>query len=196
VTRATPPTTGVILAGGRATRMGGRDKGLLPFRGRPLVAHALEVRAQVERVLINANRNLSDYAALDVPVITDTVPGCPGPLAGMLAGLRHAQTEWVLCIPCDAVRLPLDLAARLHGGAARDGLAAYATAGGDGLYTCCLLHRSLADAVERALQEGRASVRAFLEECGAVAVEFGNWPAVARNLNTPADLRDAAVGLP
>lgn len=182
------PTTGVVLAGGRGTRMQGVDKGLLPFAGRPLAARVLDaLRPQVTHLLISANRNLERYAALGVPVVPDTVPGFQGPLAGMLAGLRHASTGWVLFAPCDALYLPDNLAARLHGA----GGTAYATAGSDALYTCCLLHRSLVAEMESALREGRRALRDFLAAQGAIAVDFPDWPAQLRNANTPQDLAGA-----
>ena len=110
--------TGVVLAGGRGSRMGGVDKGLQTLRGAPLALHAL-LRLQQQRggwigpCFINANRHLAAYEALGVPVWPDVVEGWAGPLAGMLTGLVHAETPWVLTVPCDSPLLPLDLAARL-----------------------------------------------------------------------------------
>ncbi len=188
----TPAITGVVLAGGQGVRMQGADKGLVPFAGGPLAARALEaLRPQVAQLLISANRNLDRYAALGVPVVPDTIPGFQGPLAGMLAGLRRAGTEWVLFVPCDALHLPGDLAQRLHAALLPGVQAAYAKAGGDALYTCCLLHRRLADEMESALRNGRGAVRDFLAACHAIAVDFPDWPAPLRNANTPDDLMRA-----
>jgi molybdopterin molybdotransferase len=106
--------TGLILAGGRGTRMGTVDKGLQPFRGKPMVAHVLErLRAQVGAVAINANQNLDTYAALGVPVWPDDTPGFAGPLAGLEAGMRRCATPLMLTAPCDSPFVPEDLAARL-----------------------------------------------------------------------------------
>ena len=186
--------TGVVLAGGRGRRMNGQDKGLLPLRGRPLAAQVLEIlRLQVTRLLISANRNLELYSALGAPVITDTFPGFQGPLAGMLAGLRSAETDWVLFVPCDAASLPADLALRLRRALCADTKAAYATTQGNHFYTCCLLHRSLADEIEAALRAGRRAVHDFLAAHAAVAVDFPGWPAELRNLNTPEDWRKVAA---
>ena len=185
--------TGVVLAGGRGRRMGGRDKGLLPLRGLPLAALALEaLRPQVRHLLISANRNLEQYSALGVRVVTDSIPGFQGPLAGMLTGLRAANTDWVLFVPCDAAHLPGDLASRLYQSVGGN-KAAYATAQNDGLYTCCLLHHSLADDIEAALRAGRRAVREFLAAQNAVDVDFPGWLAQARNLNTPEQLHVAAL---
>ncbi len=107
--------TGVILAGGRATRMGGVDKGLVTLNDRPLVAHVLAtLRPQVATVLINANRNLESYAELGCRVIADVQQDYPGPLAGIAAALERAETPWVLTVPCDGPLLAADLGARLY----------------------------------------------------------------------------------
>lgn len=108
--------TGLVLAGGRATRMGGLDKGLQPFHGTPLALHALNrLRrgAGVGALALNANRHLDDYRAFGVPVWPDADASYAGPLAGFLAGLTHCQTPYLLTVPCDAPLFPLDLAQRL-----------------------------------------------------------------------------------
>ncbi len=106
--------TGLVLAGGRGSRMGGVDKGLQPYLGQPLAQHALQRLApQVGPLMISANRHLADYAALGVPVWPDAQADYPGPLAGLLSGLRHCQTPYLLSVPCDSPRFPADLAARL-----------------------------------------------------------------------------------
>lgn len=109
--------TGLVLAGGRGTRMGGVDKGLQLFNGVPLAQHSLlRLQAQVGTVRVNANRNLAAYAAFGVTVHADaTVAGedFAGPLAGFLTGLRHSASPYLLTVPCDTPRFPLDLAARL-----------------------------------------------------------------------------------
>ncbi|MES2352139.1 MAG: gephyrin-like molybdotransferase Glp [Pseudomonadota bacterium] len=109
--------TGLILAGGRGTRMGRVDKGLQPFRGATLVAHVLQRLApQVSIVAINANRNLPQYqaAAGDAPVLPDFIDGFEGPLAGLQVGLQYCPTELLLTAPCDSPFLPADLAERLY----------------------------------------------------------------------------------
>jgi molybdopterin molybdotransferase len=109
--------TGLILAGGRGTRMGRVDKGLQPFQDATLVAHVLRRLApQVATVIVNANRNLPRYQALEgvAAVLPDTLGGYEGPLAGLQTGLRHCATELLLTAPCDSPFLPADLAARLH----------------------------------------------------------------------------------
>ena len=106
--------TGLILAGGRGTRMGGVDKGLQNFNGIPLALHTLmRLGPQVESVMVNANRNLSAYESFGASVWPDASADFAGPLSGFLVGLERAETPYVLTVPCDTPRLPLDLAERL-----------------------------------------------------------------------------------
>lgn len=106
--------TGLILAGGRATRMGGVDKGLALLDDKPMVAHVISRLApQVNRVIINANRNQSSYAAFGLPVWPDEQPDFAGPLAGLQVGLRHCATPYLVTTPCDSPYLPHNLVQRL-----------------------------------------------------------------------------------
>jgi len=106
--------TGMVLAGGRGTRMGGVDKGLQTYRGMPLALHAmLRLAPQVGEVMINANRNLAAYESMGVPVWPDVVPDYPGPLAGWLTGLERCTTPYLVTVPCDTPGFPVDLVERL-----------------------------------------------------------------------------------
>jgi molybdopterin-guanine dinucleotide biosynthesis protein A len=106
--------TGLILAGGRGSRMGGVDKGLQNFHGMPLaLATLLRLQPQVGEVLINANRNLGAYEAFGVPVWPDVLPDFAGPLAGFLTGLERCETPWLVTVPCDTPLFPADLVERL-----------------------------------------------------------------------------------
>lgn len=106
--------TGVVLAGGQGSRMGGVDKGLLRWRGEPLIAPILAgLQPQVGQAMINANRRLEEYQSFGVPVVGDTLADFQGPLAGMLVALQHASTAYVLCVPCDTPRVFPSLATRL-----------------------------------------------------------------------------------
>jgi molybdenum cofactor guanylyltransferase len=99
--------------------MGGVDKGLQRYRGVPLAQYALERLApQVGSTLINANRNLDEYRRLGAPVWPDELADYPGPLAGMLAGLAHCSTPYLVTVPCDSPNFPADLVARLSQGLA------------------------------------------------------------------------------
>ena len=114
--------TGLVLAGGRGSRMGGVDKGLQNHRGLPLALHAvLKLQQQAGAVMINANRNLAAYEAMGVPVWPDPIADYAGPLAGLLAGLEHCETPWLVTVPCDTPNFPDDLVARLAQEAADSG---------------------------------------------------------------------------
>ncbi|MGF7189672.1 molybdenum cofactor guanylyltransferase [Robbsia andropogonis] len=111
--------TGVILCGGRASRMGGIDKGWVMLNGQPLVEHArARLAPQVGSLIISANRHITRYAAL-APVVTDALPDYPGPLAGVVAALRATKTRYLACVPCDVPALPEDLVERLSHGLMR-----------------------------------------------------------------------------
>ena len=114
--------TGLILAGGRGSRMGGVDKGLQNFNGIPLALHTLmRLGPQVETVMVNANRNLSAYESFGASVWPDASADFAGPLSGFLVGLERAETPYLLTVPCDTPRLPLDLAERLANALVREG---------------------------------------------------------------------------
>ena len=109
--------TGLILAGGRGARMGGVDKGLQNHLGTPLALHALlRLGPQVGEIMINANRNLGAYESMGVPVWPDSLPDYAGPLAGFLTGLERCETPYLVTVPCDSPRFPLDLVERLADG--------------------------------------------------------------------------------
>ena len=114
----TSEITGLVLAGGRGSRMGGVDKGLQNHLGLPLAMHALlRLGPQVGHLMVNANRNLGAYDSMGVPVWPDAMAGgsddYPGPLAGFLAGLEHCETPYLVTVPCDTPNFPHDLVARL-----------------------------------------------------------------------------------
>lgn len=115
-----PPTLGIILAGGLSRRMGGGDKPLLSLEGRPLLAHvAQRLAPQCEGLILNANGNPSRFGSAGLPVVPDSIPGRPGPLAGILAGLEWAaarcpEIEWAVSVPGDTPFVPGDLVRRLH----------------------------------------------------------------------------------
>ena len=114
MTIATQDITGLVLAGGRGSRMGGVDKGLQNHKGVPLALHALlRLQPQVGEVMINANRNLGAYESMGVPVWPDVQSDFPGPLAGVLVGLERCETPYLVTVPCDTPNFPLDLVDRL-----------------------------------------------------------------------------------
>lgn len=148
--------TGLVLAGGRGSRMGGVAKGLQVLHGRPLLAHVLErLQPQVGPLLINANQELERHAEFGWPVIADDSADYLGPLAGILAGLRACESEWLLCVPCDSPRLPRDLATRLARACAEaQADLAYAVCEGQAQPVFCLLRRHLTESAAQFLAEG------------------------------------------
>lgn len=201
MTAPIPPAaiTGLILAGGRGSRMGGVDKGLQPFEGQALVLHALQRLApQVQHLAVNANRHLDRYAALGVPVWPDDrplgLPDFPGPLAGFLAGLSRCETPYLVTVPCDSPRLPLDLVERLADRLSRAGaeVAVATTLAAEGGPTerqpvFCLMHRRVLDGLRRFLQGGQRSVDRWIGAQHSVEVCFDDADAFF-NANTLQDL--------
>lgn len=187
------PIAGVILAGGLGRRMAGdatgEDKGLRPFAGRPLAAHAIERLApQVSVLAINANRNLDAWRGFGLPVLPDRVPGFAGPLAGLHAAMAWADTPWVATVPCDSPLLPPDLVARLAAAAAAEhAQVAVARTGTRAHPVFALVRRALADDLERFLASGRRRIDAWYAPLRVVEVPFDDERAFV-NLNTPDEL--------
>ena len=188
--------TGLILAGGRGSRMGGVDKGLQMYRGRPLAQHALErLRPQVGPVMVNANRNQETYRALNVPIWPDEVSDFPGPLAGMLAGLAHCDTALLATVPCDTPNFPLDLVARLaHGLRSADADIAVAyTHVGEELFAqpvFCLMKTSLRDALAAFVAAGERKTGFFARGQRNTRVVFED-DAQFFNINTLIELEQS-----
>ena len=186
--------TGLILAGGRGSRMGGADKGLQNHLGMPLALHALlRLAPQVGEVMINANRNLGAYESFGVPVWPDPLADYAGPLAGFLAGLEHCETEWLVTVPCDTPAFPHDLVARLAAGAAAaDAPVALARTLEDGVAQThpvfCLMRASLLESLVRFTQGGGRKIDRWTASVGAIEVPFDD-PAAFFNANTPDELQ-------
>jgi molybdopterin-guanine dinucleotide biosynthesis protein A len=184
-----PPTLGVVLAGGLARRMGGGDKTLLPLQGRPMLAHLLERLApQVAALALSANGDPARFASVapGLPVLPDTIPGHPGPLAGILAGMDHAAAlglDWVLSVPGDTPLIPPDLAVRLH--AARAPVACAASQG-RAHPPVAVWSVALRDDLRAAIAAGEGKVSRWAARHGCARVEWPSDPFL--NVNTPEDL--------
>lgn len=189
--------TGVILAGGRARRMGGEDKGLLDLAGRPLVERALAALApQVSAVLINANRNLERYGAFGHPVVADRSGDFSGPLAGMAAALAQAATPWIATVPCDCPLIPADLVARLHAVQARDDAELAVAHDGERLQPVfALISRELLPSLEGFLAEGERKIDRWYARHRVARADFSDRPEAFLNVNTPQDLARLARSL-
>lgn len=183
------PITGLILAGGLARRMGGGDKGLRPFMGKPMVAHAIERLApQVDFLLINANQNIEAYEALGYPVIADAVTGFAGPLAGLHAGLLAAKTPLLVTAPCDSPFLPLDLVSRLHEALMeKEADLAVAKTGDQAHPVFSLVRREVLASLSDFLEAGGRKIDRWYSALKVVEVPFEDEAAFA-NINTPEEL--------
>ncbi len=182
--------SGIVLAGGQGSRMGGVDKGLQPFRGRPMVAHAIERLApQVDELLVNANRNVEDYARFGHRVIADEIAGFAGPLAGFERGLAHAQGALVVTVPCDSPFLPADLVARLRAALEAAGAElAVARTGAQAHPVFSLMARSVHGSLRDFLASGQRKIDRWYAGLAVVEVPFDDEADAFLNINTRAEL--------
>jgi molybdopterin-guanine dinucleotide biosynthesis protein A len=190
--------TGLVLAGGRGSRMGGVDKGLQNFNGMPLALHTLlRLQPQVGELMVNANRNLSAYESFGAPVWPDVLADYAGPLAGFLTGLERCETEWLVTVPCDTPLFPQDLVARLAQAAEREGaeIAMAAAREEDGQLrpqpVFSLLRRDVMESLVRFTQGGGRKIDAWTAQHKTVLVPFdlpGDEPRAFFNANTLAEL--------
>lgn len=190
--------TGLVLAGGRGSRMGGVDKGLQNFRGMPLALHAvMRLGLQVGSLMVNANRNLAAYESMGVPVWPDATTDFPGPLAGFLAGLERCETPYLVTVPCDSPQFPADLVARLAAAlvAERADLAIAVTREADGeLQThpvFCLMKASLMESLVHFMAGGQRRIDRWTGQLACAQVLFDREGDVDSffNANTLDELR-------
>lgn len=181
----------LILAGGAGRRVGGRDKGLLQWRGRPLIEQVHQVVApQVSRCLISCNRNREQYAKIAPLAPADSRRDYQGPLAGIEAALGSIDQEFILLAPCDTPRLPADLAEVLLLALRQStqSQAVYARAGDREHYLCALLRRSGQEGLKAYLDSGQRAVRHWYKQVGAFAVDFPSGESDFLNINEAAEL--------
>lgn len=186
---ATERVAAVVLAGGQGRRMGGADKGLVEYRGRPLVEWVLAALApQVDELVVSANRNLEVYAAFGYRVLPDTLPDYPGPLAGVLAALEGVRADWLLVAPCDTPHLPSDLAARLLAAARQENAVLAVAADPVRVHHSCFIVRcDQRDHLAAYLARGERAVRHWQAGLASATAVFD--AASFANVNTPEDVR-------
>lgn len=183
----------LILAGGRGTRLGGKDKGWIMWEGLPLVEHALATLSKQipppARILISANRNVDAYQQTGHTVVSDERPNFAGPLAGIEAGLMRCKKNNLLVVPCDTPLLPGNLFERLQEALTNspEALAAYAVTPEGPQPLCCLMKPSVAASLGKQLDAGHGAMQAWLETIQAIPVQFEH-PASFANFNTPESL--------
>ncbi len=191
--------TGLILCGGRGTRMGGADKGLQNFNGLPLAMNALlRLGLQVGHVMINANRNLAAYESMGVPVWPDPMGDFPGPLAGWLAGLERVETPYMVTVPCDSPNFPADLVERLATAlVVEDAEIAMAATVENGAVQVqpvfCLLKTALMESLVAYLHAGERKIDRWTAQHRCATVVFDDAAAFA-NANTPQELAQLQGG--
>ncbi len=190
----TSEITGLVLAGGRGSRMGGADKGLQNYMGMPMALQALlRLGPQVGAIMVNANRNLSAYESMGTAVWPDTLADYAGPLAGFLTGLERCETPYLVTVPCDSPLFPLDLVERLAHALVRENadIAMAATRDKDGLQVqpvFCLMKAELLESLARFTQGGQRKIDRWTAQHHCAVVPFDDAPAFA-NANTLQELQ-------
>ncbi len=190
----TKDITGLILAGGRGSRMGGVDKGLQNHDGVPLAMHALmRLSPQVGEIMINANRNLGAYESMGVPVWPDSLSDYAGPLAGFLTGLERCETPYLVTVPCDSPLFPTDLVTRLARALVEHGAeVAMAATLEDGAMQVqpvfCLMRSDVLESLVRFTQSGQRKIDKWTATLHCVEVAFDDAQAFV-NVNTPDELK-------
>ena len=180
---------GVVLAGGRATRMGGKDKGLQLLNGKPLWQHVADTLAgQVTAMAISANRHIDTYRQSGYAVYQDSLENYPGPLAGMLSVMQQSHGEWFIFCPCDTPFIPSCLVERLF---LLRGTApvVWVHDGERDHPAIALMHRSLAPALQAYLAAGERRVMVFMRESVGHSVDFSDVKSAFVNVNTSEDLQ-------
>jgi len=182
--------TGLILAGGKGSRMGGVDKGLQAFRGRRLVDHVYERFApQVGGIIINANQNHEEYRTFGVRVVSDAIGGYAGPLAGLHAGLSVSKRPFLASVPCDSPFLPADLIERLYQRIDETGAElAVAKTGEQPHPVFSLMRRGVLDHLTEFLKSGGRKIDAWYATLNVVEVGFDDEPGAFSNINTREEL--------
>lgn len=183
--------TGVILAGGRGSRMGGEDKGLVVLNGRPMVEHVMaRLRPQVGQVVVSANRNHDRYAALGVSVVPDLLADYQGPLAGMASALQTAQTPYLVTVPCDSPLIGPDLVARLAQALEREQADIAVAHDGERTHPVfLLLKRALLPSLLAFLDAGERKIDRWFARHRLATADFRDCPEAFVNVNDPDERR-------
>lgn len=181
---------GVILAGGRGRRMDNQDKGLVSFKGRPLLSYAIDALAPVaDRLFINANRNIDRYRQFGWPVIADQTGSFDGPLAGILSAMIHADADILIVMPCDAPLIKTEHLQKLLLSLAENNADVAVAFDGIRQHPVCLAIKTiLKSSLQNYLAADRHKVSAWLAQQNSVQADFSNEPEIFANINTMAEL--------
>ncbi len=181
---------GVILAGGRARRMNNQDKGLVNFKGRPMVSYAIAALAPVvDCAFINANRNIDQYRQFGWPVISDQTDSFDGPLAGILTAMIHADADILVVIPCDSPLIKTEHLQKLLLTRAENNADVAVAFDGIRLHPVFLaIKTALQTSLQDYLADGQRKVAVWLAQQNSVQVDFSNEPEIFSNINTMTEL--------
>jgi len=185
--------SGVILAGGRAKRMGGQDKGLLSVNNQPMIKLILEQLApQVNNIIINANRNIEEYQKFHHPVISDdNSSDFHGPLAGMLSAIKSSNSDYILSVPCDSPFFPADLSQRLLDKLLNHNADICVVHDGERMQPVfALIKTSLADSLQAYLDGGDRKIDLWYQQHHTVLADLSDCKNISLNINTPEELRN------
>ncbi len=181
---------GVILAGGLARRMKNQDKGLVLYKGKPLISYAIKALSGVtEEILINANRNLAVYQAFGLPVVTDLTADFQGPLAGILSAMVFTTADVLVVVPCDSPLIKAEHLQKLLRRRAETNAAVAVAFDGERLHPVFLaIKTSLKSSLQNYLESGHRKVDQWLKQHPMVIVDFSDQPCIFSNINTLTDL--------
>lgn len=181
---------GVILAGGRARRMDNRDKGLVNFKGRPMITYAIAAIVPVgDCVFINANRNIDQYRQFGWPVISDQTDSFDGPLAGILTAMIHADADVLVVMPCDSPLIKTEHLKKLLSTCLENNADVAVAFDGKMLHPVfCVIKTMLQTSLQDYLVTGRRKVADWLIQQNLVQADFSNEPEIFSNINTMDEL--------
>ncbi len=184
--------TGIILAGGRARRMHGRDKGLVQLNKKAMIEYVLSaMKPQVNDIIINANRNQKIYEVYGFPVIADQIQGYCGPLAGMASGLQAANTPFIVTVPCDSPLIPDNLVQKLYSILQdRDAEICTACANERLQPVFTLMKTNLLSSMLEFLNDGERKIDKWFEKHRLAIADFSNQPDIFVNVNSSAELQE------
>ena len=184
--------TGVILAGGLARRMNNQDKGLINYKGRPMVSYAIAALASVtDQSIINANRNQERYAQFGLPVVADQTDSFDGPLAGVLTAMIHADTDVLVVMPCDSPLIRAEHLQKLLTTRAENDADVAVAFDGERLHPVFLaVKTSLKTSLQDYLTSGQRKADHWLEQQKMVKADFRNEPEIFININTLTELSE------
>lgn len=181
---------GVILAGGRARRMDNQDKGLVNFKGRPMISYAIAALAPVvDQLFINANRNIDQYRQFGWPVISDQTDSFDGPLAGVLTAMIHADADALVVMPCDSPLIKSEHLQKLLLTLAENNADVAVAFDGERMHPVFLaIKTALQSSLKDYLAGGQRKVTIWLAQQNLVQADFSNEPEIFSNINTMTEL--------